>query len=404
MAIATGIAKQLRIKKEVTFGVLAGATLAQSLRRVSSTLSLKKETYSSSELSANYQVSDFRHGAKNIGGTINGELSPLTYQLFIESTLRKLSVVGGTTAAQVTITAAAASPQFVRSAGSWITDGHKVGDVIRFTGWTTTGLNNNTRNFLITALTALNITGIFLDGTAVAAKVAGDSVSCSMVGKKTYTPLTGHTDDSYNIEHWHSDIAQSEVYTGCKMNGMSIKLPPSGMAMIDFDILGKDVTNTTAAYFTSPTSETSTGILAAANGAVYVGGVQVATLTGLEIKVDGGMSTLKVVGSNSIADIAEGRVKVTGQMSVYFENAVMRDYFTNETEVSIIGAFTTGSLPTSDFMTFVMNRVKIGGADKDDGEKGIVMTMPFTALLNTAGGAAAATDATTLTIQDSQAV
>jgi hypothetical protein len=53
-----------------------------------------------------------------------------------------------------------------------------------------------------------------------------------------------------------------------------------------------------------------------------------------------------------------------------------------------------------------MPRVKVGGAGKDDGEKGIVQTMPFTALFDTGAGAdkgATATDslATTLSIQDS---
>jgi hypothetical protein len=50
-------------------------------------------------------------------------------------------------------------------------------------------------------------------------------------------------------------------------------------------------------------------------------------------------------------------------------------------QVSIVAAFTTNNNANADFMSFVMPRVKVGGASKDDGEKGLIMTMPYTALL-----------------------
>jgi hypothetical protein len=91
---------------------------------------------------------------------------------------------------------------------------------------------------------------------------------------------------------------------------------------------------------------------------------------------------------------------------VFFENATFRDYFINETEVSICACFTTANTPKADFLAFTMPRVKVGGASKDDGEKGLIQTMPFVALFDTSALAdtgATATDslATTLSIQDS---
>jgi len=93
-------------------------------------------------------------------------------------------------------------------------------------------------------------------------------------------------------------------------------------------------------------------------------------------------------------------------MSVYFEDDTFRDYFENETEVSVACAFTTNNDGDADFLAFTMPRVKMGGSTKDDGEKGIIQTMPFTALIDVNAGAdtgATATDSleTTLSIQDS---
>ena len=47
--------------------------------------------------------------------------------------------------------------------------------------------------------------------------------------------------------------------------------------------------------------------------------------------------------------------------------------------------------------------VKVGGASKSDGEGGLVQTLPFMGLYNTAGGAGTTTDQTTLSMQDSAA-
>jgi len=403
MPIASGVAKRVTFKKETTWGTAAGASGGQYLRRVSSSLDLKKETYQSAEIRRDYQVSDMRHGVRSVDGAISGELSAGTWQKFLAAALRRDFGTAITSTALTNVTAAAASPQYVRAAGSWLTDGFKVGMVIRWTGWATTGTGNNSRNFLITALTATNMTGVHLDGTAVAAKASGDSVTALEVGKHTYAPATSHTDDSFSIEHWYSDVAQSELFTGCKLQSLGFQLPPTGIASIEGQFLGKDVTTATAEYYTSVTAETTTGVLAAVNGALYVQGTAVALLTGLNFTINGNMSGVPVVGSNTYADINEGRIVVEGQISVLFQDATFRDYFINETEVALTAVLTSANSATADFLGFTMPRIKVGGAAKDDGEKGLIQTLPFTALYLGTGGTGTANEATTLQIQDSQA-
>ncbi len=408
MAIATGVAKIVKYKVESVYGTVPAAASSQSLRRVSSDLDLSKETYQSNEIRSDYQIADFRHGVQSVAGTIKGELSPGTYKDFIAAALRQAWQTAATTGAIITVAAAVtsgAAGTFTRSSGSFFTDGFKIGDVVRWSGWATTGVPNNAHNFLITALTATVMTGTMLDGVAIGAKVAGDSVTCTLVGKKTFTPLTGHTDLSYSIEHWFSDISLSEVFDGCKVSKLDFQLPATGMATIDVGFMGQGMTTAASEFFTSPTAQTTSGILAGVNGALYVAGVAVANVTGMNFSVDGGMSAEAVLGSNVKPQIFNGRVSVTGQLTAFFESATLRDLFINETEASLVGVFTTSSLAAADFMAFSMSRIKTGGATKDDGEKGLQLTIPFTALLDTAGGTATtlSTMKTTLTIQDSTA-
>jgi len=222
-------------------------------------------------------------------------------------------------------------------------------------------------------------------------------------GKVTFAPSTGHTDLSYAFEHWHSDVALSEVFSGCKVNRMNIGLPPSGMSTIGFDFLGKDVTTASAEYFTSPTVETSSGILASPNGILVAQGGAIALLTGLTINQDSNMSVEPIVGSTTYADIAEGRILVSGQVTALFSDATLRDYFLNETEVSLVAALSASPSASADFISIGLPRIKFGDASKDDADKSLIQTLPFTALYNSAGGTGVSSEQTTIYIQDSQA-
>ena len=410
MATASGIEKKLILAPQAAQGTVAAAGLAtaQYLRRVTSNLSLSKETYQSNEIRADRQVGDFRHGVRSIDGSIAGELSPGTYQRFVAAILRQAWQTPSTTGASILITSAVtsgASGTFTISGSTpFITAGFKIGDVIRWSGFAAPAAANNAHNFMITGLTSTVMTGTMLDGVPVVAKAAGDSVTGVVVGKKTWTPVTGHSEDWFSIEHAYTDIALSETFWDCKVNSAAFKLPASGISTVDFGIMGLNVTNTASAgYFTSVLAAATGGVLASVNGALYVAGTKIALLTGLDFDIAANLSSEGVVGSNVKPDIFDGRVVIKGNMSVFFENATFRDYFENETEISINACFTTSNLPNADFIAFSMPRVKVGGASKDDGEKGIIQTMPFVALFNTAGGTTVNTLNTTLSIQDSLA-
>jgi hypothetical protein len=402
MAIATGVAKQLVYKKETSWGTAAGASGAQILRYKTSDLSLNKDTYQSDEIRTDYQISDFRHGVRRVEGTISGELSPGTYKEFFAAALRKDFASGATTGAVAVIAVTTTGTKYVRSTGSFITNGFKIGDVVAAAGFTEA--NNNSHYGIITALSATDMTVYTLDGVALTDEAEGDTVTLAVVGKKSYTPTTGHTDDSFSIEHWYSDIAESELYTGCKVNQVDVNLPPTGMATVDFGVMGKDVTtNASSQYFSSPTAATTAGVLAAVNGVAFAIGTRQTVLTGLTITVAGNMTSDPVVGSNTVPDIFEGRVVVSGEMSVFFEDGTFRDAFLNEDEVALMFVFTTGNSKNADFVSFVMPRVKFGGSAKSGGEQGQSQTVPYQALFNGSGGSGTTSEQTTLVIQDSLA-
>ena len=400
MPIAKGVSKQVGYKKESTWGTLAGPSSGKLLRRVTASFNLVKEAYESGEIRTDRQVSDFRHGVRSAEGTINGELSPATYADFMASIVAR-DFTTAPTAASLSVTIAASGLLYTvtRATGSWLTDGFTVGMVVRLTG---AGLNaaNSAKNLLVASVSALVLSVIPINESVLVAEGPIASVTATATGKVTSVPATAHTDDSFTVEEFYADIAQSEVYTGMKVNSMSVQLPASGLTTVDFGFAGKDLTQTgTSQYFTSPTAQNTNGIFAAVNGVMLVAGQPIALITSADFSVERATENAISVGSNSVSEIFTGRIRVTGNMSVYFQDAAFRSYFDEETPVSIVLAVTADSGSASGFVTFTLPKVKLGSFTKDDGELGVVASTSFQALLNDV--TTAGLPATTIQIQDS---
>ena len=402
MPAASGVFKQLAYKVESTYGTAPAASGAQSLRRVTSDLNVVKDTYQSAEIRTDQQMQDMRHGVRRVQGTINGELSPGTYADFVSAALRKdWAATSALTGLSITI-AGAGPYTLTRAAGDYLSGGIKKGDVVRLTAGTFNASNLN-KNLLVTGVTATVLTVRVLNGSALVTEGPIASGTVTVTGKKSWVPSSSHTNKSFSIEHWFSDLVQSEVYTGCQPSSLGIQLPASGLATLAVGIVGQGVNVASSQYFTSPTAATTTGLMAAVNGVLLIGGSVVASLTGLSIDVQSNRSGDPVVGSNVVPTLFPGRVLVSGQATAYFDSITLRDAFLNETEFEILLALTSDNTAASNFISVALPRVKANGHTLNDGESGLVATIPFQALLPTTGGSGIANELTTISIQDSSA-
>ena len=401
--IATGVAKEFRYKAESSWGVAPGASGAQRLRRVSAVFNLKKQTFESQELASHLQRVDFRHGPRSVEGTINGELSAGTWEDFIAAAVRRaFTSVSALTGLSLTVAGAGPTYTITRGSGDFLAGGIKAHQVVRLTAGSFNAANIN-KNLVVIGVTTTVLTVMPLNGVALVAEGPIGSATVSVPGKVSFIPMTGHTDVSFAFEDWHSDLSLSELWLGNKINQMDIAIPSSGMSTIALQAMGKDITTAGAQYFTTPAAELTTGLMAGANGLLIAQGGAVAHVTGVNLSTKGNMTAEATVGSNVYPDIAEGRSLVDGQLTALFTGATERDYFLNETEVSLVVALSASPAAAADFMLFAVPRVKFGAADKDDGDKSLTRTLPFTGLLNFAGGSGVATEQTTLYVQDSQA-
>lgn len=402
--LAKGVDKKIAYRKETTWGVVAPDSGAKQLRRVTSQFNQMAEELQSAEIRQDYQIADYRHGSLSTEGSLNGELSPSTYADFFAAALAKDFVAGGVTAsAALTIAASGDFYTITRDSGSWLTDGFYVGNVIRLTGAGFAPANVG-KNIQILSITALVLTVRTFDENTLTAEGPIAAAGASVVGKQTFAPLTGHTSDSFTVEEFYGGgVNVSEVHTGNKVGSVAVQLPASGFCTVDFTFMGKGMMQTGASqHFATATAASTTGLTVGVSGSVLVNGVPAGVITNASFNIDRGLEPAVVVGSKYAADIFDGRINVTGEFSTYFENEVYRDYFIDETKISLVFALTTGSEANAEVISFVLPSVKLGSSSRNDGETGIVQDHSFQAILNTV--TTTGLPATTLLIQDTSVV
>lgn len=404
MANAQGMAKVIAYKVQSALGTAASGSGGQYLRRRTANFNLARDTYENDEIVSHRQSTGATAGIRRVTGKLSGLLSGLSYQAFMGSLLKKAWVAtSAITGLSLTIAASGSLYTVTRATGDFLTGGIKIGDVVRITAGSVAAGNLN-KNMLVVGVTATVLTVTTLNSSALTAEGPIASCTISVPGKKAWAAVSSHTDDYYTVEEWYGDLSKSELWTDVKVASAAIGLPATGNATIDFDFIGLNRTLGTSQVLTSPTAETTSAVNGAVNGKLVVG-TTVTPITGAQVTINGGEKPSEAeVGSNAITDTDEGRVMVSGQFTAKFSATTLQTLYDDQTPTVLILTCAVDGTAGAEFVTVVLPRVKLFSDTPDDGEKSIVRTYTFTAEYNGAGGAALASHATIVSIQDSLAV
>lgn len=405
MTVAQGINKITAYKAQSALGAPAIGAGGQILRRKTSVAEVNRATYVNDEIVQHQQSMGVNLGTASSVWTFDGLLSPGTYAALFAGLMRKIfTATAALTGLSLTI--AGTGPYTItRAAGDFLAGGLKNGDVFRITAGTFANGVNRDNNIVITGVTALVITGITLNNSALIAEGPIAASTVTVMGKKTLVPLSGHTDTLFTIEEWYADISKSELFPDIRIGQADIGLPASGNATVKLATQGLGVrTANVTQQLTTPAPATTSPVLTSVRGILLAGGARSQVVTGVTLTIKTALTPEgPVVGSNYAPDMARGRIEVSGQFTALFDSTVFRDMFDAETVTSLVCVMATDTTNLADFVAFSVSAMKLTDAAPDDGEKAIVRTYPFTAQLNAAGGAALANDQTILTIQDSLA-
>lgn len=377
MAFQTGKGVRVSAKVEGTFNTAPGDTGATQLRLTDSPgMSLTKAVINSAEVRSDGLSTIGRHGSRSAPGTYNGEISVGTFDMFLEAAMRStwVAAVAITQAAMTSITTTTST--IVAAAGSWITQGVRIGDIVRLTGHSTTA--NNDINLRVTAVTASTIT---VAGTPLVLNASADTTFTLTILKKLRNPTTP-TKRTFWVEEYFQDIDQSQVFGGCRVVSMTISGTPDGMASISFGLLGasSDTLATGASpYYTSP-SLTTSNPLVFADAKIYVNGADVTTATAFELTYSIAASTQPVIGADTSPDVFDNDATLSGSITLIREDLDNFDVFNNETEVSLSVLLEEPEAAPADCIGIFVPLVKFNDASASKGGDGAMLeTIPFMA-------------------------
>lgn len=361
---------------ESVFNTPPGAGTSNRFRaNASGGLKLARALINPNEIRVDGMTSMGRLGSKSIAGSYSADASVGTFDPLLEAALR------GTWTAAVAITEATAgltsittgTSTIVAAAGSWLTAGVRVGDVVRLTGHSTAA--NNSRNLRVTGVSALTLT---VAETLVADAVA-DTAFTLTIARKLVMPAVP-VRRSFTFEQYGVDTDLTEQFTGCRVSSLRVTGQPDGMCILEFGIVGADLNplaTGASPYYTSPTV-TSTIALTLADATIRLGGADIAVLTSFEYMHDLRAATLPVIGSTLTPDVFENPAQGSGSVSGVRSDFTNLNRFKNETELELHVLMVEPESEPKDFISLFLPQIKLTGTDTGFGGDGaLIETMPF---------------------------
>lgn len=374
MPLQTGITVDIVHAAEAAFGAIAPSNTGRLMRRTASSLALSKDTAQSTEIRADAQLADMRHGLRKIKGEIRTELAIAAHDDWLEAVLRG-AWSSGTVLAQGGAGITAAGNTFSRDAGSWLADGFRVGDVVRWSGLSS---GNDGRRLRITDLSAGVMT---VAETVETVAVANTACSCSVAGRKL---VNGVAQRSFTIEQHFADAGFSQLFSGCRIGRLDLSLPAAGFVTANFGISGRDMAvreGAEAPYFVGPAASAAHPTLAAVDGTLRLGAADIGVVTGLNLTIDLGLGGDGVVGADVLPEIFYGRTMVSGTMTAFVEDAALLKRFEGEDELALQVLLAAPGDAATGFLSLHLPRIKFTGGDiRVEGEHGLPISLPFQAL------------------------
>jgi hypothetical protein len=407
MTVAQGINKTVAYKKQSGLGVAASGAGGTLIRRQTAAFNLTKDSYENNEIVSHQQSTGSTYGIAKSAATLDGLLSGASWIGLMGSLLRQTPVATtALTGVSLTIAASGSNYTITRAAGSWLTDGIKVYDVLQFSVGALNA-NNLAKNVVVVSIASATVMTVNVLNSASTLTAEGPITGCTVtvMGKKTWVLSSGFTNDYYTFEEYYPDLTRSHLWPDFQIGTLDVAMPATGNVSANFGLVGLgSKTESGAQVLTSPATAPTSAVFGSVAGAAYIGATRYATITSLSVKIDGSVSQGEAtIGSNTIADVQRGRIKVSGSFSYLYDADTIGANFLNETVVSLGLVVADARTAAANTMAFVMPQVKLFSNDVDDGEKQLIRTVNFTAEYPATGGAALSNWQTIVSIQDSQA-
>lgn len=357
--------------------VAPGATEGRRVRiNASPGLSMQRPSIQPGEIRPDGLTSMGRLGSRAVTGRYTGDASLGAWDAWIAAVMRGawVAAVAITEADMTSITTT--TNTIVAAGGDWITEGVRVGDVVRLSNHSAAA--NNDRNLRVTGVGGADNRTITVAETLEEDASPDSEFTLTVLRKlKNDNPKVRRT---FHIEEYNEDIDASELFGGCRVHGVVIRGTPDGMATLDFQVTGLSRTvleDAEAPYFTDPDVESNIGLVFA-DANIRFAGSDIVVATSFELTIQAAAATQPVIGADHSPDVFDEEIQVSGSVSVIREDLDNVGRFDAETEIELSVLLIEPEDEPRDCMHIFVPRIKIGGVDAPKGNAGaMIETLPF---------------------------
>ncbi|GAB4182144.1 MAG: hypothetical protein OHK0024_21430 [Thalassobaculales bacterium] len=294
------------------------------LRLTSRSINAKRGQLRSEEVQAHGQTTVLRHGLRQVQGSLGFQLSRGDHDELLAWCCGADWQAGGSTAA-TTLSAVAAvdgqAARFSRATGSFLADGHRPGDFVAVSGFSSAANNGL---FLVKAATA---TALEVFGPLAAETGSGDEAIAGPA-RRLALANRGRT---WTIERRFNGVGLYQLFTGVAASQFRIEVQPEQIVSGSVELIGLAGGEFAGASVNAEAAPPTTNDpFDAFNGEVYVGDRTIGCCTGLSLAVALNRQAPGVVGSPDSPRLFESQMEVSGQIGAFFEDRRLHDLFWNE--------------------------------------------------------------------------
>lgn len=216
-----------------------------------------------------------------------------------------------------------------------------------------------------------------------------DFLAAALQGTWTNGVLTnGVTRTSMTIEKQFADISKFELFTGCEVSQLALKLSAGSMVTGAISVMARGATDAVASQATTVTPSTTNPVFNTTyhmsnlkiNGVDYADG-----LKDFAFSLNNNAREQRQIGSKFLAGVGMGQLNLTGTLQAYFANAtsILNAY---NSDVAVSVEFTLTALGHSydivlPAVKFSTKKVVAGGINQD-----VVLDMAFQAIEDPVSG------------------
>ena len=363
MTFASSNRAALSIIEEVTMGVTPSNPTFKALRYKGESLNYNVSNIVSEEIRDDRNTSELIQVGADVSGDIDFELSFGPFNDLLEGVLASDWSTPVSIAAATDIAVVNGTPdQMTSSITNFVTAGLVAGQWVKVAGFSN-AVNNGYHR-----LSAVAANALAFSQTTLTTEAAGASITI------TGTMLrNGTTMKSYTIQRYLKDIVKYFNFLGCAANTMSLDLKTNQILTGKMGFMG--LSSTVSGSQTSGATITAAATNTPMNAVANVASIQqdyaamTAKFNSLTVNVANNIRAQDAIGTLGHVGLSLGKIDVSGNIELYFEDSTMYDKYIAATAFSfsfrVVDAEGNAYIVTIPRAKFESSSVVAGGIDTD---------------------------------------